>query len=416
MSFNQQFVPQVTVFHFPTYRRGSSVPQPLDTSEFAWETASERTLFTALKSTKYDAGTSTYQGKLELFWTPICQQSHWLLKPVDALWYWLVVVSVLMDYFRQNTWSSLVLHLHAADKIAWPLGFARNYFLPKNALWYTEHWAIYGNDLPDNYGNRSIFFRWYMKRIWKQTDVSAAISVFTHQQLQHTYRIPRRMFLFRNPVNTEIFKFNPTAGFENTRDTKVRWLHVSNLEERKQVPSIIRSFFEVVNLRPEISMELAIAGGDFQDFTSRNSDFNGVNLMDNPSLKFLGKLSPSELAKEMYSSSVLVLFSTAENVPCVVAEAQCCGLPIISSAIAGIPEMVFPERVWFAKGLSEMDLVNAMLSFLDDVKTPVRNNSSEISVRANPFLDPETAVNAKNRFDPDHIGREILFAYQRYTP
>ena len=42
----------------------------------------------------------------------------------------------------------------------------------------------------------------------------------------------------------------------------------------------------------------------------------------------------------MQLADTLVLFSRYENLPCVIAEALCSGLPVVSNRIAGIPEML----------------------------------------------------------------------------
>ena len=414
MSPAGDFIPQVTVFHFPLYQHRSSIPAPLPSPELPLEVQSHYCLFTSVKTDRYSGIPYSNQVELELIWTPIFQYTNKLLKPINACWYWLVVVTVIVNYSRKNAWNSWVLHLHSADKIAWPLGFLKRYCWPKIPLWYTEHWAIFGNQLSDSYQNRSMFFQWYMKRIWKQTDVSAAISVYTHQQLQHTYRLPKRMYLFRNPVDTSVFNLNQSSQSMGNYNAKIHWLHISNFDERKQVPSIIRAFAEVAKQFPNSTMELSIAGGDLQELGLKNPGCDTSMAENNASINFLGKLSSEELSSLMRKSTALILFSTAENVPCVIAEAQCCGLPIITTAIAGIPEMVAPELVWFTPGGDDSDLVSTMLLFI--AQNNLQNFDNRSSELRPTLLQSKVSEQSINRFDPNTIGKEILSAYQRYTP
>jgi glycosyltransferase involved in cell wall biosynthesis len=46
------------------------------------------------------------------------------------------------------------------------------------------------------------------------------------------------------------------------------------------------------------------------------------------------------VAVEMQAADIFILFSNHENFPCVVIEALCCGLPVVSSNAGGINEAV----------------------------------------------------------------------------
>ena len=86
------------------------------------------------------------------------------------------------------------------------------------------------------------------------------------------------------------------------------------------------------------------------ELVSKNPEIDINFVKSNSQIKIVGKLRPKDLAVLMNLSSALILFSTAENAPCIIAEAQCCGLPIITTSVAGIPEMVVSNGVWFTKG------------------------------------------------------------------
>ena len=47
-----------------------------------------------------------------------------------------------------------------------------------------------------------------------------------------------------------------------------------------------------------------------------------------------------EIAEQIRQSDVLLLFSNYENSPCVISEALCVGLPVISTNVGGISEML----------------------------------------------------------------------------
>ena len=68
----------------------------------------------------------------------------------------------------------------------------------------------------------------------------------------------------------------------------------------------------------------------------------------------------------MQQASALVLFSRYENLPCVLIEAACCGLPVIAPRIGGIPEIVPGSAGLLMEPGSEEELVQAMHSMMKD--------------------------------------------------
>ena len=64
----------------------------------------------------------------------------------------------------------------------------------------------------------------------------------------------------------------------------------------------------------------------------------------------------------MQRSHVLVVNSNIENSPCVIGEALCCGLPVIATAVGGIPELINLQNGILITPQSEEALKNAMLN------------------------------------------------------
>lgn len=57
-------------------------------------------------------------------------------------------------------------------------------------------------------------------------------------------------------------------------------------------------------------------------------------------VRFTGSLSTAELLDAYARADVLVLPSLAETKPMVIAQAQCAGVPVIATAVGGVPEMI----------------------------------------------------------------------------
>jgi glycosyltransferase involved in cell wall biosynthesis len=60
-------------------------------------------------------------------------------------------------------------------------------------------------------------------------------------------------------------------------------------------------------------------------------------------VRFLGGLQQGDIAQWLASSDLLCLPSRNEGLPNVIVEALACGIPVVASAVGGIPEIIAPE-------------------------------------------------------------------------
>ena len=78
-------------------------------------------------------------------------------------------------------------------------------------------------------------------------------------------------------------------------------------------------------------------------------------------IRITGWISSSEVRQEILAARALVLPSLAEGLPVVIMEAMALGRPVLTTYIAGIPELVRPgENGWLFRAGSVDDLTNAM--------------------------------------------------------
>ena len=57
-------------------------------------------------------------------------------------------------------------------------------------------------------------------------------------------------------------------------------------------------------------------------------------------VRFPGHLNKAGMARAMQHAHLFVLPTMSENLPCVVIESLCCGTPVVSMAVGGLPELV----------------------------------------------------------------------------
>lgn len=156
-----------------------------------------------------------------------------------------------------------------------------------------------------------------------------------------------------NVVDTSIFY--PT----DKKTEKFTFLHISTLEERsKNIIGILKGFKALEATGKDFILKIG-GDGDLEELNSKIQQFG-------PSpekVEIVPKQHIDGIADTMRSAHCLVMFSHFENQPCTILEALCCGLPVISSDVGGIPEVIeetngilIPAEAedLFARGLMDM--------------------------------------------------------------
>ncbi len=138
------------------------------------------------------------------------------------------------------------------------------------------------------------------------------------------------IMIVNNAVDTGIFHFrsNPEEG-----DAKIV-LMVVRLDEQKDLPNLFQALGMLESTAFNINVRI-IGKGDpaqYDQILQENRVKNKVG--------FLGEKSKSEIAEEMIKADILCLSSISENSPCVIGEALCTGLPVVSTNVGGIPELL----------------------------------------------------------------------------
>ena len=88
-----------------------------------------------------------------------------------------------------------------------------------------------------------------------------------------------------------------------------------------------------------------------------------------------------DLAKLYAACDVLFYPTNADNFPLVVLEAMSCGLPVIASSIAGIPEIIIDnENGFLVESYSDMSIFEAKLNFVFEMHQ--LNSLSEVAINA----------------------------------
>lgn len=217
----------------------------------------------------------------------------------------------------------------------------------------TEHWTgYYPQSKPAIYASNFIY-----KSINKLILQKAALFLPVSKQLGQTvnkYFTNVQYEAIPNVVDTKLFFYDGSIKVD-----KFRFIHPSVMSYQKNAEGILLACVLLKNRGYDF--ELLMVGNEdneLMDFASKNGILEKI-------VFFKAAVSYATVAHEMQRSSALLLFSRFENLPCVVLEALCCGLPVISSNVGGVAEVVNVTNGILVESENINELVNALQNMID---------------------------------------------------
>ncbi len=183
----------------------------------------------------------------------------------------------------------------------------------------------------------------------EQSDGVTAVSRFLKENTLTNYDTKKNIEVIPNFVDTELFKPNGHSGFRNhiAPNGEKILVHISNFRQVKRVPDAIKMFEKIVK---ELPAKLVLVG-DGPDRSECERLCRDLNVCDN--VKFLGK--QERLVDILTSSDLFLLPSQAESFGLAALEAMACGLPVISSSVGGLPELVKHNETGFIAEIGDID-------------------------------------------------------------
>jgi glycosyltransferase involved in cell wall biosynthesis len=270
----------------------------------------------------------------------------------------------IRDYINENGVPDLV-HVHIPIKSGLAgIWIKRKYHIP---YFLTEHWGIYNEVLEDNYASRSFAFKKYTKKIVGKAAGFISVSKYLAEGVNR-FVIKKDYTIIPNVADTRFFYYRekPVSPF--------RFIHVSNMVPLKNAEGILRAFSLLLK---EKSDAVLVMVGDKSSFQRDLASDLGI---PPGSILFRGEIPYEKVAIEMQRSDCFVLFSNIENSPCVIAEALCCGLPVIATSAGGIPELVNSTNGVLIEPKDERALAGAMKKMMDNYSMYNRDKIAEDAI------------------------------------
>lgn len=153
----------------------------------------------------------------------------------------------------------------------------------------------------------------------------------------------KRGFFKDSPIEIRPLNFLTISSRAEKKTTPVlnknRYLFVGQMETHKGIFLLIKAFKKIADSDARLIMV-----GDGMELDAAKSA-----AQEDKRIEFLGRQEGDNLKKIMAEASCLVVPSLCyENSPTIIYEAQAMGLPVITSDLGGIPEIIGPEDALFA--------------------------------------------------------------------
>lgn len=146
---------------------------------------------------------------------------------------------------------------------------------------------------------------------------------------------------------------------------------VGNLEKVKRVDKLPEIFKYINDVNKNIDF-LVVGEGTLKENIIKECKKKNLKV------KFVGRINPDEVPNYMNACDIIILPSRNEGFPCVVLEANACGVPVIGSNNGGIPEAIDNYKMIVEEGIDfEKRFSQKVMSYIDNVQdeNKLRNKS-----------------------------------------
>jgi glycosyltransferase involved in cell wall biosynthesis len=298
-------------------------------------------------------------------------------------------------------------NLPLVPNFAVPPNFGKTLISTVHSTWKGEAEAIRGEPYSRLNSNEKfmVSFNWFLRifeeNMLKRSNKIIAVSDFTRRELLQYYKVREdKIRVIHNGVDTK--KFQPASdkrkakqelGF-NPDDTAI--LSVGRLYARKGLFTLIDSMPAVVRKFPRA--KFIISGRGISDEMKKLvAHAQRLGVIDN--IIFTGYYPDRKLPR-LYQAADVFAFSTFyENLPFAVLEALSTGLPVVTTNVGGIPEMIDDGKNGFlVQPFDSPELSDRILYYLEHPDA-----TSEMAIMARKVIE--------ERFDWRLIVKKVLAVY-----
>jgi glycosyltransferase involved in cell wall biosynthesis len=265
-------------------------------------------------------------------------------------------------------------NLPLVPSFAVPEGFGKTLISTVHSTWKGEAEAIKGEPYSRLNPNEKfmVSFNWFLRifeeKMLERSNKIIAVSDFTRRELLQYYKVKEeKIRVIHNGV--DVNKFKPARDKRKAKEElglnpeDIAILSVGRLYARKGLFTLIESMPAVV--RRFRNAKFVISGkGQSNEMKKLIAHAEKLGIRDN--ILFTGYFPDKKLPK-LYQAADVFAFSTFyENLPFAVLEALSTGLPVVTTCVGGIPEMIDSGKNGFlVQPFNAKELSDRVLYFLE---------------------------------------------------
>jgi len=220
----------------------------------------------------------------------------------------------------------------------------------------------------------------------EQSDGVTAVSNYLKGQTLTNYKIEKDIAVIPNFVDTDVFSPRPAGPLKKhiAPNGEKILVHTSNFRPVKRVTDTIRILEKVSK---EVPSKLVLVG-DGPDRSECERLCRELQLCDK--VIFLGK--QDGLAEILNCADIFLIPSQSESFGLAALEAMACGLPVVSSSVGGLPELMAHNETGY---IAEIGAVDRMAKYTVELLTndkKYQSFSAKARNRAVTFFDKSIIV------------------------
>ena len=245
-----------------------------------------------------------------------------------------------------------MIHVHILTRlgvIAWI-----QKLLHKTPYIITEHWSRY---LPGN-GFGGFLRKLFTKIVVRNAETVTTVTENLANAMRNHGLKNDNYVVLPNVVNLDMFHISE----KNNAPCKI--IHISCFEDKsKNISGLLESLKIIDDKGIDFQCTLIGEGMDLELMKEKAQNLQLIN-----KVSFTGLLQGQELADKLSSGDFLVLSSNYENMPVVILEALASGLPVVSTNVGGIKEMVDETKGILVEPKNKEALAEALIKMIETHK------------------------------------------------